>query len=146
MISYPIFFSCTVTKNMRINCAYIFRAIGYLILDTPTRLRSQRRSSGVPRQLFFGGGRDPSADDVTSKAPLLMWVSSSQRTEQMEYAWKIDAYRKNHIRFNRRSPSTVIHVFLTTFCFWILVGPSYILCQIVSKHQDVSNGVQWLIR
>jgi len=42
-------------------------AVAGACLIAAAGLRSQRRSSGVPRQLFFGGGRDPSADDVTSK-------------------------------------------------------------------------------
>lgn len=42
-------------------------AVAGACLIAAAGLRSQRRSSGVPRQLFFGGGRDPSPDAVTSK-------------------------------------------------------------------------------
>ncbi|CAK9057297.1 Peptidyl-prolyl cis-trans isomerase (PPIase) (Cyclophilin) (CPH) (Cyclosporin A-binding protein) (PPI-II) (Rotamase) [Durusdinium trenchii] len=42
-------------------------AVAGACLIAAAGLRASRRSSGVPRQLFFGGGRDPSPDDVTSK-------------------------------------------------------------------------------
>ncbi|CAJ1380596.1 unnamed protein product [Effrenium voratum] len=66
-------------------------AVAGVCMVAAAGLRAQRRISGVPRQ-FFGGGRDPSPEDVTTKEKLWnqcgrgpKWHDSSHKRDQVYF-------------------------------------------------------------